>query len=187
MKGFLLSGIPELFLLTLAFMLGGGSIYVSVFAAALIHELGHILSAALFGARIRFIKSEIAGISLRYDFSTLHPIAEAFICLAGPATGIIIFLIGYARGHASYFIGASAGLAFFNLLPISYLDGGSALSAILSVFLPPDTVWRICRILSSVFTFLLWIGAVFLIIRSDGDISVLAVSVYLLYRLFSEI
>ncbi|MBE6708361.1 MAG: hypothetical protein E7578_03855 [Ruminococcaceae bacterium] len=186
MRGFILSGIPELFLLSLAFMLGDGGTFISIFAAALIHELGHIIAAFILGIKMRFYKVGIAGLSLRYDFSGTSHISEAVVCLSGPALGILVFLFGYARGTVSYFIGASAGLSLFNLLPISYLDGGCALSALLSVFLSPDTVWRICRVLSIVFTVLLWVGAVFMIIRSYGDISVLAVSVYLLYRLFSE-
>ena len=186
MRGLLLSGIPELFLLALAFMVGDGSTYSAIFAAALIHELGHIIAAAILGVKIRLFGAGIAGISLRYDFSGIHPLGEAAVCLAGPVVGIIIFLFGYKSGSVSSFIGACAGLALFNLLPISYLDGGCALSAILSSFLPPDMVWKICRPLSVVFTILLWITSVFMMLRSGGDFSVLAVSVYLLYRLFFE-
>lgn len=186
MRGLLLSGIPELFLLSLAFMVGDGSTYVAIFAAALIHELGHIIAAAILGVKIRLFGAGIAGISLRYDFSGIHPLGETVVCLSGPVLGLIIFLFGYKSGTVSCFVGACAGLALFNLLPISYLDGGCALSAILSAFLSPDTVWKICRPLSVVFTILLWIAAVFMILRSGGDFSVLTISVYLLYRLFSD-
>ncbi len=186
MRGILLSGIPELFLLALGFMIGEGERLISILAAALIHEMGHIITARLLRIRLRFCRTGMAGISLKYDFSTVSHLKEAAVSIAGPLAGITVTLICRLSGSLSYFAGASAALAIFNLLPISYLDGGGALSAILSSFLPPDTAWKICRILSVIFTLALWCSAVFIMLRSGGDLSVIAVSVYLLYRLFSE-
>ncbi len=186
MKSLWLSGIPELFLISLAFILGDGGRFTAILAAALVHETGHIIAASLLGIRFRFCKTGLSGISLRYDVSVTHPAREAVLCLAGPATGIFVSYICYLSGNTSYFAGASAALAIFNLLPISYLDGGGALSALLSLILAPDTVWRICRVLSVLFTLALWCAAVFLLLRTNGDISVMAAAIYLLYRLFSE-
>ena len=186
MSGILLSGIPELFLLSLAFMLGDGDRFAAILAAALIHESGHIIAAAIFGAKMRLCRTGISGISLRYDFSLIPLWKEAVVCLAGPISGLGIFIISYINGSVSYFAGASAALSLFNLLPISYLDGGGVVSAMLSMILPPDTVWRICRCLSLVFTMLLWCVSVFLLVRANGDISVMAAAIYLLYRLFSD-
>lgn len=186
MKGLLLSGIPELFLLSLAFILGDGGRCAAILAAALIHEFGHIIAAILLGVKLRLCRTGLSGISFRYDFSLTSPAREIAVCLAGPLSGIAVLYICYIRGTVSYFAGASAALSLFNLLPISYLDGGCALSAFLSLFLSPDTVWRICRVLSVSFTLVLWCAAVFLMLRIGGDISVMTAAVYLLYRLFSE-
>lgn len=172
--------------MSLAFMLGDGGRFSAILAAALVHELGHAVAAAILGAGLKLCRTEISGISLKYDFTRVSPLREAAVCLAGPAVGIAIFIIGYRNGSTSYFAGASAVLSLFNLLPISYLDGGCALSAVLSMLLSPDTVWHITRALSIMFTVLLWCAAVFLMLRTNGDISVTAVSIYLLYRLFSE-
>jgi len=185
-RGLILSGIPELLLLAIVFIPGSGNEYLSVLAAAMIHESGHIITAALLGVKMKLCKTGIAGVSLKYDFSLVSPIKEATVCLAGPVIGVIVFLLGYKNNSVSYFAAASLGLTLFNLMPISFLDGGCALSAILSVFLSPNTVWRICRILSIIFTILLWCAAVMLLIQMNGDISVMAAAVYLLYRLFSE-
>lgn len=186
MTGLLLSGIPELFLLSLAFMWGDGERYAAILFAALIHELGHIIAASLLGVKMRLCRTGVSGVSLKYDFSLISPVKEAVICIAGPLTGFLILFIYYKNGSISYFAGASAALAIFNLMPISYLDGGCFLSALLSVFMDPDTVWRISRVLSVVFTFILWCIAVFMMLRTGGDISVMAAAIYLLYRLFSE-
>lgn len=186
MTGFLISGIPELFFLTLAFICGGGDRFAAILAAALVHELGHICTAAVLGVKMRLCRTGIAGVSIRYDFSAVSHLREAAICIAGPLTGIAVFLLCHKNGCTSYFAGASAALALFNLLPVSYLDGGCVLSALLSCFLPPDTVWYICRVLSVIFTLGLWCTAVFVMLRCGGDISVMAVSIYLIYRLFSE-
>ena len=186
MKGLLLSGIPELFLLSLAFMLGDGGKYAAVLSAALVHEAGHILAAALLGAKMQFCRTGISGISLKYDFSLISPAREALICFSGPLTGFAVLWFCYTNGNISFFAGACAALSVFNMLPISYLDGGCILSALLSLVLPPDTVWRVCRVLSVIFTMLLWCAAVFIMLRSGGDLSVMAAAMYLLYRLFSE-
>ncbi len=186
MRGIILSGIPELFLLSFAFMLGDGDKYASILAAALIHELGHMIAAAILGVKMRLCRAGMAGVSLKYDFSVISHGREAFVCLAGPAVGIAVFFFGYKNGTPSYFAAASLGLTVFNLLPISFLDGGCALSAVLSAFFPPDKVWYIGRILSVTFTILLWVTAVLMMLRMGGDLSVMAAAVYLLYRLFSE-
>lgn len=186
MRGFILSGIPELFLLALVFILGGGDRYASILAAAAIHELGHIIAAAILGVRMKLCRSGIAGVCLVYDFSVVSHLREAVICLSGPLAGIIVFFLGYRNGAVSYFAAASLGLTVFNLMPISFLDGGCALYAILSAFFMPETVWPICRTLSVIFTILMWITAVMLLLQMNGDISLMAAAVYLLYRLFSE-
>lgn len=186
MKGLLLSGIPELIFITFAFMLGHGDKYVSVLMAALIHELGHICMAAILGVKMKFLKTGIVGISLKYHFTYTSPLKEAAVCLAGPLMGVVVFFLGFKNGAVSYFTAASLGLTVFNLLPISFLDGGCALSAVLSIFLSPDTVWKVCRVLSVIFTIILWCAAVMLMLHSNGDISAMTVSIYLLYRLFSE-
>ena len=167
-------------------MLGEGDEYIGILAAAVLHELGHIIAAAILGVKMKFCKSGMAGLNLVYDFSVVSHLRETAVCLAGPATGLVIFFIGYRNGAVSYFAAASLGLTIFNLMPISFLDGGCALSAILSTFLMPSVVWVICRTLSVIFTILMWIAAVMLLLRMNGDISTMAVVVYLLYRLFSE-
>lgn len=186
MKGFLVSGIPELLLLSLGFIWGNGEQLCAILAAALIHELGHITAAVLLGVRLRFCRTGISGILLLYDFSIVSHAKEAAVCIAGPAAGLAVFFICYATGQVSFFAGASAALSFFNLLPISFLDGGCTVRAVLSSFLSPNTVWRICRIMSFVFTLALWCAAVFVMLRAEGNLSVMTAAIYLLYRLFSE-
>ena len=186
MKGILLSGIPELFILAAAFILGDGERLCAVFIAAVIHELGHMITAKMLGVKLRLCRADAAGISLKYDFSAVPHIKEAIISAAGPFLGLLSFFICYKTGYTSYFAGASAALSLFNLLPSSLLDGGCILSALLSYILPPDTVWRICRITSVISALFLWCTAVFVMLRTDGDMSVMIVSIYLIYRLFSE-
>jgi len=186
LTGFLISGIPELFFLALAFISGGGERFAAILAAALVHELGHICTAVMLGVKMKLCRTGIAGISIKYDFGVVSHFREAVICIAGPLTGLAVFFLCYKNGSTSYFAGASAALALFNLLPVSYLDGGCVLSALLSCILPPDTVWYVCRTLSVIFTLALWCTAVFVMLRCGGDISVMAVSIYLIYHLFSE-
>lgn len=185
MRGLLLSGIPELFLLSLSFILGDGEIYAAILLAAVIHELGHVIAATVLGIKLRLCRTGPVGISLKYDFSAVSHLREAAVCLAGPLLGAVCFICCYRS--TSYLANASAALSLLNLLPISYLDGGCILSALLSSFLSPVAVWNVCRALSVLFTVVLWCSAVYVMLRSGGDISVITVSVYLLYQLFSEL
>ena len=186
MRTILLSGIPELFIFAAAFIIGDGERLFSILIAAMVHELGHMAVARMLGIKLRFCGAAMAGLSLKYDFSSVSPAKEAAVCLAGPLAGIVSFLICYKYDSASYFAGASATLALFNLLPVSGLDGGGIAAALLSMFLPPDTVWRICRALSVIAVLIMWCTAVLAMLRTNGDPSAIAVSIYLIYRLFSE-
>lgn len=182
----LFSGLPELCIVAFLTLIGGDTRFSAVLAAALIHEAGHIIAAVGVGAPFRFCRTGIAGITLRYDTSQISPAKEALICASGPATGLVFAAAGALIWHGAYFTATSLALSVFNLLPVSQLDGGGIVSSLLSVKLPPDTVWHIMRVLSFVFTLAIWCAAVAALVVCGNNISSMCASVYLLYRIFSE-
>lgn len=123
--------------LGLIVMLEGGLTFSIILAAALLHELGHYVFIRLYGARLQRIDIEVLGALIVYgdgDTSLNADIAIAMggilFNLAAALTGILLFTFYYEL-NLLIFISANFFLAFINLLPISSLDGGRALAAIL--------------------------------------------------------
>ena len=135
MKAVMFSGVPELIMFAAVFALGGDGRFFAVFSAAIIHEAAHVAAAALAGVPLRLCRTGFAGAVLVYDTSCASLGAEAAICAAGPGVGLAVTAIGYAAGIRSYFVAANAALSIFNLLPVSYLDGGGILSSLLEMHL----------------------------------------------------
>ncbi len=182
MSGRALSGIAGLFLFVICVSLLGSERGLSLLAAALVHEAAHVAAACALGAPVRFAGSGAAGLTLRFDFSGVSHLREAAVCLAGPVSGLLLFGIPAAFGRVTYLTVTALALALFNLIPASFLDGGAALSALLSLFLPPDTVWRVTGTVSVLCTAAVWAGAVVLVFACGADISSVIAALYLVIR-----
>ena len=182
MNGRVISGITGLFLFAVCIPFCGNERCMAILIASLIHEAGHIAAAVLSRTPIRFAGMGMAGLSLRFDFSASSPLREAAVCLAGPAVGAMVTVVSYFIGRGTYLAGACAALSLFNLIPASYLDGGAALAALLSLCLSPDTVWKITHTVSLICTVFIFIASSVLVICTDADISAALVSVYLVIR-----
>lgn len=125
----------------------------AVFFCVFLHELGHSLSAKLFGVNTRDITLLPFGGVARLEAMPRSPIAELVIALAGPAVNIAIaalLLIGLSFGlifdkvtesgisilnPLEQLLVANVFLALFNLIPAFPMDGGRVLRAFLAFFL----------------------------------------------------
>lgn len=89
-------------------------------AFCLLHELGHLAAMLIFNARVTEITFYGAGIKISADGIGQLPVtARAIIYLGGPAVNLLLAAcIPGDLGTANLFLG------IFNLLPISYFDGG---------------------------------------------------------------
>ncbi len=117
----------------------GVAFLLAVFGSVLLHELGHALTARLFGVPTRqIVLTPIGGVA-EIEAGDLRPRDELFIALAGPAVslglGAILLVIAGTIGTLSPF-GFVAGLAWanlaiglFNLVPAFPMDGGRVLRA----------------------------------------------------------
>ncbi len=94
-------------------------------AAALVHELGHLLVLYLTGGNLNKLSLTAFGAVLNCGLPE-NGLAKTAICLAGPASS---FLLTAAAGGFELWqlSGASVILGAFNLLPLPPLDGGMAL------------------------------------------------------------
>ena len=106
------------------------------------------------------------------------------ISLGGPIVGIIcFFLFQHAEGELSLFAEISLALSLFNLLPVSFLDGGNALEAFCLIFLPYERAILISRTLSLVTAVTLWCFAVYLFLFLNGSASLFFLSLGFIFSL----
>jgi len=154
--------------------------------ALLLHEAGHAAACACLRVPIRFFRTSPIGAVIGYDPSSISYFAEAVIAAAGPAVGLVsaALLLPFPAGRGTVLFGcASLGLSLLNLLPISRLDGGVLLRALLCCIGPPQRWDPLLAALSAAFTVLLWICAVSLQLRCGGNLSLLLLSVCMLTSL----
>ncbi|MCX6989127.1 MAG: site-2 protease family protein [Chlamydiae bacterium] len=112
-----------------------------IFISVLIHELGHALTAALFGLRPRIELVGMGGLT-HYDSDKVSLLKRFFIILNGPLFGFFLFLL--AMGLLQLPLVASSAVApviftlqyvnlfwtIVNLIPVLPLDGGQLLRVI---------------------------------------------------------
>ena len=143
--------------------------------AAVIHEGGHLLFAALLKMNISSMEFSLGGALIKTDGADISAWKKAAVLLGGSGVNLIcggfLFIFGLGQGFAM----ANIILGIFNLLPVKGLDGGSALELILDNFFMPRRVYEISRIISLMFLFAIWVFAVFLMIFSGGNITVYCV------------
>lgn len=127
---------------------------LGLFASVLVHELGHAVTARLYGVRTREIRLWFLGGVAQFEEMPRGRGAEAVVAVVGPVTSFVIGLLLWwslplARGNdgvllvLSYLAITNALLALFNLLPALPLDGGRVLRGLLELFLPHLTATRI--------------------------------------------
>ncbi|MEX2503169.1 MAG: M50 family metallopeptidase [Trueperaceae bacterium] len=116
---------------------------IGLFVGVVLHELGHVLAARLFGHQAEEITLWFLGGMARFRDLPRGPGAEALVALAGPVASFAVAfasaaLIGvtetpWLRFLASYLAIANGALGIFNLLPAMPLDGGRILRSLLAI------------------------------------------------------
>ncbi len=126
-----------------------------LFISVLIHELAHAATIASFGyGASEIVLGGIGGVTMNQRKA--RPWHDTLISLAGPLSS---FALAFAFGRLEYaeFVGTDKMLVhlvpmltrmnvlwgFFNLLPVSPLDGGHALRNFLRIFLSEKTAFLI--------------------------------------------
>lgn len=166
------------------------AVFISLFSA-LFHEAGHIFAVSKFGGKIKSAELGAFGgrITLKEELC-FSPFQDAVIAFSGPLVNIVLFsvlILFYLISETEFFLFAACinfGMAFFNLLPVSSLDGGRIFSYFCEKFLS-DKASGIVESAVSFFslTLILFLGF-FLIIRKGGNFSLLVTCSYLLMLSF---
>ena len=124
---------------------------MAALAACLLHELGHMGAMGLSGVKIRGLTFYSGGIRLKSESLALRRTGtEIFILAAGPFVNLLLAVISGALGFG-IFAGVNISLMLFNLLPLSMLDGGRIMAALLEHICPLKDIASAQRITDILF------------------------------------
>lgn len=173
---------PGFLLLLIAFAVYS-DIAVPFIVSALIHEVGHLVVLLRIKAGITKIEFNLSGISICYDGYRLSYGQEIICTAAGPvfslALSIICAALGRITGVELYYLiaGTSLTLFIFNILPLSFLDGGKILALIIERELGPFKAERISCVSDLIFSSFFLIFSVLMILSSKMNATLFLISV----------
>ncbi len=147
--------------------------------ACLLHELGHIAAALVFGGRVERLALTVVGAELGFSYSApLSYGQDSLVALAGPAANL---LAGSAAMALNCYLPAvlSFGIGVFNLLPIQPLDGGRVFYNLLAEWLEPDWADRLADAAAGCLVGLL-VGAGAVAAASYANVTLLITAFWLL-------
>ena len=135
--------------LGLSVLAGAGGALPAVLAAALCHELGHLLALWAYHVPVESVIIGPMGAVIRASGQDrLSYGRDLTATLAGVAVNFALALLS-ARAWGMYlFAGANAVLGLYNLLPIQGLDGGRALYLAAAWIAGPFTAQRLCHLVN---------------------------------------
>lgn len=180
--------IEPSFIITLAvFFIGGDYVYtLLMLLSALIHEMGHFVALSFLRVRVNALVLGLFGGTIFLEKKLVSYRREVVISVSGSllnlvASVILFFILRYRFTPLLFFFFLSNALyGIFNLLPISALDGGQALTSLLLMKKEPYDAERLTGLISRLTLFLLAIAGLYLVKISCFNIS-LFVLLLLLY------
>ena len=156
--------------------------------AAALHELGHLAAARLLRVQLSGFTVGGFGACIMLADGLLAYRDEAVIAAAGPAVNLLcagqVVLLCRVRpdDRLLFFAVASLALALVNLLPLHGFDGGRLLTCLTAQLWGSTAASRISAAVGSICTILMWLAAAALWLRTGGNLSLLALSCLLLWR-----
>ncbi|MBQ9131315.1 MAG: site-2 protease family protein [Clostridia bacterium] len=167
-----------------------GGVCAMTLLAALLHECGHLVAARLMRIPLGQMRVDLMGARLEVRGRMLTYGEEWLLSAAGPMISLLAAAAGallWERWSAAKaFSCASLILGFLNLLPIRSFDGGRMLECTLSRFLSTRALRDVMRVLSFLFLCILWMVAVYFLLRAGSGLSLFCFSMSLLTRFFDE-
>ncbi len=139
--------------------------------ACVLHEVAHCAAIWGLGGRISRLRLSVTGAEL--TLSGTRPLghtAQFLAAVSGPVANLAVALLAArlaergGRETLWVFAGLNLGLAGFNLLPMSQLDGGRALRSLAGIFLPEPVAdalaaalsWAACAVILVLGGLLFW-------------------------------
>lgn len=162
----------------------------TLFGIVLVHEMGHVIAAKGFGWRVKeVLLLPFGGEVVVEELGSMPVWQEIIVTISGPLQNVWMILIAYllqwmgliSEQWSAYFIQANLFITLFNLLPISPLDGGRLLHAIMAFWLPYHRVISLNIKLSLALSVLITVGSLLHMIRGGIQMNLLIIGVFLIY------
>lgn len=172
------------FILLLAWLnfMDRDNILLQALVACFCHELGHIIAILYFGEEVSTISLQMIGAEIRTKSNFLQfTYFQEFICaIAGATINLLLAILFSYIPKGQLFSGLNLALALLNLLPMSQLDGGRAISCLISMYFPlscGDLLIYCLNLFCA--TFLLALGV--WIFLEGGTITLLFLGIWLMF------
>ena len=162
-----------------------------VFAAVIVHELGHLLVIMLTEKSVKELSLNGGGLCISYTGAE-SVLTELLCSLSGPLFGLVYawvmshFAAALNSETLAFSAGASLALSFFNLLPALPLDGGRATAAALTVIMGEESARRLIRAVSIVILLSTMFAGLSFAVSGRG-IALLCAGIWLLYSFTGEL
>lgn len=171
----------------MAFLIGAFVPFLILFLLIIVHELGHFLTAFLFGIELDKIYIYPFGGVSKFNLSLNESLLKEFIVLLmGPLSQFIFYLIIIKLPFFDHYIEIikvyNYSILGFNLLPIYPLDGGKLVNIVLCLTSSFKKSLTITLIISYLTVFLLF-G---FYISSDISLNVFIIVSFLLFKINQE-
>lgn len=164
-----------IFVVALLFYLDRSGVFGAALLGCLCHEAGHWCAIRALGGQVTALRLTCAGAELRLSAARPLSPGKMLLCaLAGPAANLLLAVAGcllarHGAGEKLYlFAGLNLGLALFNLLPASRLDGGKVLESLLTALGRPEWGRRLTAWGTAALALLLTLGGLCLLWKSEG-------------------
>ena len=185
----------DFYFIIMCFILLLGSLFdfsISIILS-IIHELGHILFMKIYKIRINRINITPFSVDIIHNSSFIPYKKEIIILLFGPLINIFLSLLFFVLYTLSpnqnlfkYISIQSLLIGFINLIPISSLDGGRILLIWLKNHFDIEDAEKISFIVSIIFIIPLMTSGFLILFKSNFNISILLLSIYLCYFLILQ-
>lgn len=160
--------------------------------SALCHECGHLVAMKLYGVSVKEISVSLGDIAINTDESANSFTADVIITLSGVAVNFILFilfLLVWFLSEAYLFRDlavANLCIGFFNILPISSVDGGNLLLLVLERHCSLNVSQKVISAVTAVFLIPLLVAGFLMLFAAKNNFSLLFAALYLLYIFVSK-
>lgn len=163
-----------------------------VILAVAIHEVGHLFAMWLLESAPKSIRLIPASVQITRSINGKYK-NDILIAVSGPVVNLVLFVTLYLNflvfknETVLYYSLINLIVGVFNLLPVTGLDGGTALFSLLAKKFDINRALLVLRIITLILAFAVTFLAVTLTIRGQLNISVYIVAIYLFVSVIIKI
>ncbi len=175
---------------TLTLIIDESGVGAIALLCCIIHEAGHIICLLILGEKPRKIELSFYGIKLeRFPMAGQSTAGDLAVYISGSVANLIfsalIFALSSFTDSLRFAATISLCIGLFNMIPCKPLDGGNILFTLLCRNVRRKIAGKICFVVTIIMLIPMVAAGIYLL-TENGNITLLAVSVYLAAAVFFE-